>query len=192
MKIAILGGTFDPVHNGHLVLADTAVKTFGLEEVMFIPAYIPPHKGEGEIADAEDRLAMVKLAIEGNDKFRASRLEINRKNVSYSIDTLSYIKKIYPENTELYFLAGSDSVKTLDTWKGIDKILSMCKFIVGARAGYTLETKYKNIEIMPMTPVDISSAEIRKMVRENKDIRGLVPEKVADYIKRYKLYVAEP
>ncbi len=188
MKIAILGGTFDPVHNGHLVLADTAVKTFGLEKVIFIPAYIPPHKGKGEIADAEDRLAMVKLAIEGNDKFQASRLEINRKNVSYSIDTLSYIKKIYPENTEIFFLAGSDSVKTLDTWKGIDKILSMCKFIVGARAGYTLETKYKNIEIMPMMPVDISSTEIRKMVRENKDIRGLVPEKVADYIERFKVY----
>lgn len=188
MRIAILGGTFNPIHNGHLALAKTAVETFALDKVIFIPTYIPPHKADENIADAEDRLSMVKFAICGNDKFEILRLEINRRKTSYSIDTISYLKKIYPKDTELFFLMGSDSANSLDTWKDIDKILTLCKFIVGTRPHYTLETKYKDIEIMPMTPVDISSTEIRQRVKEDKDIQGLIPDKVANYIKEYNLY----
>lgn len=191
MKIAILGGTFNPIHNGHLALANTAAETFTLDKVIFIPTYIPPHKNIEDIISAEDRLAMIELAIEDNDKFETSRLEINRRNVSYSVNTISYIKNIYPKDTNLFFLIGSDSLATLDTWKNIDKLLSMCRFIVGVRPGYALEPKYKGIEIMPMTPVEISSTEIRKMVKEDKDILGLVPDKVADYIEKFKLYTFE-
>ncbi len=188
MKVAILGGTFNPIHNGHLALADTAVETFVLGKIIFMPTYIPPHKDIEKIISADDRFNMAELAIEGNDKYEASRLEINRRNVSYSVDSISYIKKIYPKDTEIFFLIGSDSAAALDTWKNIDKVFSICRFVVGLRAGHTLETKDKNIEIMPMEPVDISSTEIRAMLKQGKDIHGLVPEKVADYIEKNRLY----
>ena len=188
MKIALLGGAFNPIHNGHLALASTAVDTYKLDTVIFIPTYIPPHKDMQEMASAEDRLAMVALAIEGNEKFESSRLEINRRNVSYSIDTVSYIKKIYPKSSELFFLIGSDTAATLQDWKSIDKILSMCKFIVGVRPNYTFEAKYKTIEIMPMVGVDIASTSIRQFTREGRDIKNMVPERVAEYIERFNLY----
>ncbi len=188
VKIAILGGAFNPVHNGHLALAGTAADTYKIDSVIFVPTYIPPHKDMQEMASTEDRLAMVALAIEGNEKFESSRLEINRRNVSYSIDTVSYIKKIYPKNSELFFVIGSDAAGTLETWKNIDKILAMCKFIVGVRPNYTFETKYKTIEIMPMEGIDISSTRIRQFVREGRDIKNMVPEKVAEYIERFNLY----
>ncbi len=188
MKVAILGGTFNPVHNGHIALANTAAETFALDKVIFIPTYIPPHKDIEQIISAGDRFNMVELAIKDNDKYEVSRLEINRRNVSYSVDTVSYIKKIYPKDTEIFFLIGSDSAAALDTWKSIDKIFTVCRFVVGARPGYTLKTKNKNIEIMPMEPVDISSTQIRTMLKQGRSIQGLVPEKVADYIKKNRLY----
>ncbi len=188
MKVAILGGTFNPIHNGHLALANTALELYALEEVIFMPSYVPPHKDKEELVSAKDRYAMIKLAIEGNEKFEASRLEINRRNISYSVYTVSYIKKIYPKDTEIFFLIGSDLSKTLDTWKDIDKLLTICRFIVGVRPGYTFETEYKNIEIMTMPPVDISSTEIRRLIMEGQDISKLVPEKVAGYIQKNKLY----
>ncbi|MBN1405742.1 MAG: nicotinate-nucleotide adenylyltransferase [Candidatus Omnitrophica bacterium] len=188
MKVAILGGTFDPVHNGHIALAQAAVDAFSLDKIIFVPVYSPSHKSEDDIADAEDRFSMVKLAIGNNDKFEALRLEINRRNKSYSIDTITYLKKIYPKSAELFFLLGSDSANTLDSWKEVDKIFTLCKFIVGVRPAYTLEVNHKNIEVMSMEPVDISSTQIRQRVKENKSIRGLVPDKVAEYIERFKLY----
>jgi nicotinate-nucleotide adenylyltransferase len=188
MKIAILGGTFDPVHNGHLALAEQAIKTFNLDKVIFMPAYKTTSKASEEISPAEDRYSMLKAAISGNDKFEASRLEINRRNISYSIDTISYLKKIYPKDAQIFFLIGSDSLSGLDAWKDVDKLMTMCKFIAGARPGFALEAKYKNMEIMTMQGLDVSSTQIRQLVKANKDITGLVPDEVADYIKRFKFY----
>ncbi len=189
MKIAILGGTFNPIHNGHLALANTALETLFLDKVLFMPCYIPPHKDINEVVSADDRLSMIEYAIAGNAKLEASRLEINRRNVSYSVETVSFMKKIYPKNTELFFLAGSDSVKTLEAWKNIDKMLSMCKFVVGVRPGNTVDIKNTHIAIMPMAPVEISSSKIRKTIKDGKSIKGFVPQEVANYIKQANLYI---
>ncbi|MFH0731909.1 MAG: nicotinate-nucleotide adenylyltransferase [Candidatus Omnitrophota bacterium] len=188
MKIAVFGGTFNPIHNGHLALANTAVEKFALDTVLFVPTYLPPHKLDTDLTSAEDRYEMIKLAIDGAEHLEACRLEINRRNISYSIDTLTFLKKIYPEDTQIFFLIGSDAADKLGEWKDIDKIFSLCTFIVGMRPDYAFAANYKNIEVMPMDPVDVSSTMIRQMLKEKASIGGLVPDKVAGFIEQYKLY----
>ncbi len=187
MKIGILGGTFNPVHIGHLILAEEVREKIKLDKVIFVPTYLPPHKDNSDIAPASARMAMVKLAIKGNRYFLASDMEIKRDGRSYTIDTLKEFKSIYPQD-ELYFIIGSDLLKYLDDWKDLDEIIKMVKFIVATRPGYPLEKIPSHISTIPIRAVDISGFEIRKAIKENKSFRYLVPESVLKYIDKKRLY----
>ncbi len=187
MKIGILGGTFNPIHIGHLILAEEVREKLNLDKVIFVPTYLPPHKDNSEIAPANTRLEMVKIAIKGNGYFLASGLEIKRDGRSYTIDTLKEFKSIYPQD-ELYFIIGSDLLKYLDEWKDLDEIVKMVRFIVATRPGYPLEKIPSHISTIPIRAVDISGFEIRKAIKERKSFRYLVPESVLKYIDKKRLY----
>ncbi len=188
MKIGILGGTFNPVHIGHLILAEEAREKLGLDKIIFVPAFLPPHKDNSDIAPAKMRLEMVKLAISGNKYFSVSDTEIKRDGRSYTIDTIKEFTRKYPQD-ELYFIIGSDLLKYLDDWKDLGQIIKMVKFIVATRPGYPLEKIPSYISTVPIRAVDVSGFEIRACVKEDKSFRYLVPEAVCRYIIRKRLYI---
>jgi len=187
MKIGILGGTFNPVHIGHLILAEEAREKLGLDKIVFIPTFLPPHKGNLNIAPADDRLKMLKLAIKGNKYFEVSDIEFRRKGYSYTIDTLKELKKIYSAD-ELYFIIGSDLLKYLNEWKDLNEIIKMVKFVVATRPGFPFEGIPDYMRTLPIRAVDVSAFEVRRCVAENKSFGYLVTDKVFDYIKKRKLY----
>lgn len=188
MRIGILGGTFNPVHVGHLVLAEEAKEKLNLDKVIFAPAYIPPHKKDEELADANDRFKMVELAIRGNPCFEVSAFEIDAKTTSYSVETLKEFKKKYGEETKLFFITGADSLGELFSWKEIDEIFKLSQFIVANRPGYEITNVPENVDVVTITPLEISSSQIRKKIKEGKSIRYLVPEPVREYIIARRLY----
>jgi len=187
MKIGILGGTFNPIHIGHLILAEEAREKLGLERVIFVPTYLPPHKDNTDIAPAKARLQMIRLAIKGNKYFAVSDLEIKRDGRSYTIDTIKEFNAMYPKD-ELYFIIGSDLLKYLDDWKDLNDIIKMVKFIAATRPGYPLNNLPSYIQTLAIRAVDVSAFEVRSCVRENKSFRYLVPERVLDYINIKGLY----
>jgi len=194
MRIGILGGTFNPVHIGHLILAEEVREKLNLDKVIFVPTYLPPHKDNSDIASANARLDMVKISIKGNRYFLASDIEVKRDGRSYTIDTLKELKSIYSQD-ELYFIIGSDLLKYLDGWKDWDDIVKMVKFIVATRPGYPLEeistyiaSRQTGASTVAIRAVDVSGFEIRKAIKENKSFRYLVPEGVFKYIDKKRLY----
>jgi len=187
LKLGILGGTFNPVHLGHLILAEEIREKLGLDKVVFVPAYLPPHKNNSEIAPALDRYNMVRLAICGNRHFSVSDIEIKRKGRSYTIDTIRRFKKIYPKD-ELYFITGSDLLKYLKDWKDLKEIIKMVRFIVATRPGYPLKKIPDYIQTIPIRAVDISAFQIRQAIKKNKSFRYLVPGPVFNYINKHNLY----
>ncbi len=186
MKIGLLGGTFDPIHDGHLELARTARKQFGLEKVIFIPARIPPHKtSRADITPAEHRFNMVKLAVQSEPAFEVSRAELDRSDLSYTVETLRQMKKRYPKD-ELYLILGADSLKEIPAWKEPAEIKRLAALLVAGREGVPMEgTDCRKIE-MPVNPV--SSSAIRQAAKQGKSLRGRVPEAVATYIQQQGLY----
>lgn len=187
MKIGILGGTFNPIHIGHLILAEEVREKLQLEKIIFVPTYLPPHKDNSDIAPAGARFAMLKSAIKGNRYFSLSDIEIKRDGRSYTIETVRGFKKMHPDD-ELYFITGSDLLKYLDEWKDLNEIIKMVKFIVGTRPGYPLEKIPAYISTVAIRAVDVSAFEIRACIKENKSFRYLVPEAVYKYIVRKRLY----
>jgi len=187
MKIGILGGTFNPIHIGHLILAEEAREKLGLDKVIFVPAYLPPHKDNSHIIAAAHRYRMVKSAIDKNNHFCVSDIEIKRDGRSYTIDTIREFKKAYPED-ELFFIIGSDLLKYLDDWKDLGEIIKMVKFIAATRPGYPLEKIPSHIATIPIRAVDISGFEIRSAIAQKRSFRYLVPEVVYKYILKKKLY----
>jgi len=187
MKIGILGGTFNPVHIGHLILAEEAREKLGLDKIVFIPTALPPHKDSLNIALADKRLKMLKLAIRGNKYFMVSDIEIKRQGRSYTIDTLKELKQKYSRD-ELYFIIGSDLLKYLNEWKDLNEIIKMVKFVAATRPGYPLEQIPQYIKTLAIRAVDVSGFEVRECVQENKSFRYLVPEAVFNYINKNKLY----
>ena len=187
MKIGILGGTFNPIHIGHLILAEEAREKLGLDKIIFVPAYLPPHKDNSNIAPARERLEMVKLAIKGNNHFFVSDVEIKRNGRSYTIDTIKEFKNKFPHD-ELYFIIGSDLLKYLDDWKDLKDILTMVRFIAATRPGYALEKIPSYITTMGIRAVDVSGFEVRECIKEKKSFRYLVPESVCNYITKKRLY----
>ncbi|MCM8799542.1 MAG: nicotinate-nucleotide adenylyltransferase [Candidatus Omnitrophica bacterium] len=187
MKIGILGGTFNPIHLGHLILAEEVADRLNLDKVIFVPTYIPPHKDNSDIASAKDRLKMVKLAIKNNKRFSFSDIEIKRKGFSYTIDTVKEFKILYPDD-ELYFIVGSDLIKYLDSWKDLGEILKLIRFVVATRPGYPLENIPSYISTINIPAIDISAYQIREAIKNNRPFRYLVPEEVYYYINRKKLY----
>lgn len=189
MKVAILGGSFNPIHIGHLILANTVCEEFSLDKLIFIPCYIQPLKSDVDFAPPELRIEMIKLAIKGNSKFDYSDFEIKKGGKSYTIDTLRYYKKIY---NDLYFVIGADNIKDFNKWKEPDKILSIAKLIVTNRGGIVKNIpatlRGKKIYVCKIPDIEISSTTIRNRIKSNKSIRYLVPEKVEKYIIKNKLY----
>ncbi|MDD5495497.1 MAG: nicotinate-nucleotide adenylyltransferase [Candidatus Omnitrophica bacterium] len=188
MRIGILGGTFNPIHIGHLILAEEACFKLKLDKVIFVPTFIPPHKEIAPSVKPKDRLKMVKLAIEKNPAFEVSRYEIDSKKKSYSIDTLKEFRKKYGEAAQLFFITGSDSLKDLFSWKDVNDIFKISKFIVANRPGYPVREVPKEVETVVITPIEVSSEDIRKRLKEARSIRYLVPEKVRNYIINRNLY----
>jgi nicotinate-nucleotide adenylyltransferase len=187
MKIGILGGTFNPIHIGHLILAEEVREKLEFNRIIFVPTYLAPHKDNTDIAPAEYRYEMVKMAIKRNKYFSVSDIEIKRNGQSYTIDTVREFKRMYLKD-ELYFIIGSDLLKYLDDWKDLFEIIKMISFIVATRPGYPLEEIPSYISTIPIRAVDISGFEIRKAIKEGKSFRYLVPEAVFEYINRKRLY----
>ncbi len=198
-RVGLLGGTFDPIHNGHLMMADCAFKQFSLDEVRFIPAHNPPHKLERTLgATDEDRLCMVKLAVAGDPRFSVDPIEYNREGFSYTKDTLKILCDREPKS-KFFFLIGADSLFSLETWKEPEKICRLCTLLVATRDGAgteQIETKIEEIEsrfnasayMMKMPEIDISSHMIRKLCRSHESIQEYVPNTVCKYIEDHNIY----
>jgi nicotinate-nucleotide adenylyltransferase len=201
-KIGIMGGTFNPIHHGHLVTAQEALSQFKLDMVIFIPTGNPPHKTQNEVASAEDRYIMTVIATSSNSNFFVSRMEIDRRGNSYTIDTVRQLKKIYGSSSLLYFITGADAILEILTWKNTDEIVSLCKFIAATRPGYNLSriedlrkrlfgntvATDNKIYIMEIPALSISSTDIRNRVKHNRPIDYLLPEGVSNYILKHGLY----
>lgn len=193
MKVGIMGGTFDPIHLGHLIAAEEARAGAGLDEVWFMPSNVPPHKTNAPKASPSDRLAMVRLAIEGHPSFRTTDIELTLGGTSYTSETMAALGGMHPDVSFSYII-GADMVTFLPNWHHIDALARQIGFIGLQRPGYDLQPELlpdnlrKRVTLVSMTPVDISSTEIRKRKREGRTIRYLVPEPVRAYIERNGLY----
>lgn len=188
-KVCIIGGSFNPIHIGHLILANTVLEELNLDEMIFVPCYIQPLKGDKDFASSTHRLEMVKLAIQSNPEFTLSDIEINRKGKSYTVDTLKFFKKKY-EN--LYFVIGADNIKDFHKWKEPDTILKIANLIVTNRGGINIQIpeKIRGKKIISCTipQIEISSTMIREKIRNGQSIKYLVPEAVENYIIQNNLY----
>ena len=197
-RVGLLGGTFDPIHTGHLILGEAARQELALERVIFMPAGEPWRKAGRELAPARHRLAMVRLAIAGNPHFEVSTLEVERPGPSYTADTLAVLKDELGPGIELLFIIGRDSLADLPHWKEPQRIIAQARLAVAERPGWppppdeALERALPGVRArlttFPMPAVEISSSEIRRRCREGRSIRYLVPAAVADYIRDQSLY----
>lgn len=197
-KIGILGGTFNPIHWGHLLLAEWARDTFELEEVWFIPTGYSYMKANDEVLPGKERFHMVKLALEGNSFFRCLDMEIRRQGCTYSYETLEQLKHMYPDN-DFYFIVGADCLFSIENWKCAERIFQSCTLTAAVRdrtSWNKLEDKrkeleqkfYCNIFLLPFVSLSVSSTEIRQRIRERKSVRYLVPDKVLKYIEEKGFY----
>lgn len=186
-RIGILGGTFNPPHLGHFVLAQETLKKLKLDKVIFIPTYIPPHK-KIKSNNAYMRYKMVALACRGNPRFELSKIELEKGSVSYSVDTLRKLRNKYGKNAELFFIIGSDSLNELRSWKDIDEVLKLANFIVANRPGFPVKKLKRKVKLIEIASLDISSSMIRDRLRHSQSIRYLVPESVRKFIMKHRLY----
>ncbi|NGZ73764.1 nicotinate-nucleotide adenylyltransferase [Saccharibacillus alkalitolerans] len=188
MKIGIMGGTFDPIHIGHLVAAETVREGLGLDEVWFMPSHIPPHKAEAGFS-GEERMHMVELAIGTQPAFRTLDIELRRGGVSYTVDTMSELAGKYPD-ARFHFIIGTDMVNYLPKWERIEELAGLTRFAAVGRAGYELDKEHlpaavaEVIDYFDMPQLELSSTEIRGRLKKGRSTRYLVPEKVHDYLQR--------
>ncbi|MGC8746065.1 MAG: nicotinate-nucleotide adenylyltransferase [Candidatus Saccharicenans sp.] len=212
--VGLFGGTFNPVHYGHLKVAEEVLARFPLDHIWFIPSYIPPHKDSKEVVAAEHRLKMVEIACQNQPKILVSDIEVKNPGRSYSIITLKKLKELYPDDL-FFFILGSDAFLEIETWKDYTELLKECSLIVVSRPGFKfelleqiinrikshnqilvfgptwpeeLEFKEKSIYLLEILTPDISSSEIRKKLQAGLPITGLVPPGVEDYIHKFNLY----
>jgi len=201
MKIGIFGGSFDPVHMGHLILAEFCREAGGLDEIWFVPAATSPHKPEGSVATKRQRLEMLQLAIGGHPAFVLSRLEIDRGEISYTVDTLDSIHQQSP-GSELFLLLGADNLESFSTWKDPQRVCELATPLVMARRTHdpvveplrslVHSTRFAEIEAAQLHDwplIEISSTEIRRRARSGRSIRYLTPAAVGTYIQVNQVYV---
>ncbi|MHB1651025.1 MAG: nicotinate-nucleotide adenylyltransferase [Desulfitobacteriaceae bacterium] len=197
-RLGIMGGTFDPIHNGHLVAAETARIEFGLSQVLFIPTGNPPHKLDNKVTAAKLRYKMVEEAIQDNSSFAISRVELDREGPSYTIDTLRQLHRSFPDN-ELYFITGTDALREIFFWREAGEILRLTHFIAASRPGFEardfLEQAIEEhpeavgrIHLLEVPALAISSTDIRARVSRGQSIRYLLPEVVRQFIVQRGLY----
>jgi nicotinate-nucleotide adenylyltransferase len=213
-RIGLYGGTFNPVHRGHVKAAEDVRTAFRLDTVLFIPSYIPPHKESAGIASAADRFRMVELACRGHKSFVPSPVEVEARETSYSIVTLTKIKELNP-GAWIFFIVGADAFLEIETWREHERVLAECLFIVTGRPGFDLESaadvlggRFRErvhripeggaadesvfsrfgIFLLPIKALDISATDIRNRVRRGESLEGLVPDAVAAYIREHQLY----
>ncbi|WP_137597372.1 nicotinate-nucleotide adenylyltransferase [Paucilactobacillus kaifaensis] len=186
-RIGLYGGTFNPIHTSHLIVADQVGNALGLDEVLFLPDVIPPHVDQKSTIEPQLRIDMIQLAIEGNPLFGIELAEVKRGGISYTFDTIAELKQAHPEN-DYYFIIGGDMVEYLPKWHRIDELAKMITFVGVRRPGYQPKSKYPVIWVdAPL--IDISSTDIRNRVQCGQSIRYLVPDKVATFIKEHRLYL---
>jgi len=206
LRLGIMGGAFDPIHIAHLVTAEEALAQFSLDQVLFMPAGDPPHKGRG-LAPAEFRHLLVSVATASHPRFSVSRFEIDREAVSYTVDTLEYLAGVVPQGTEMFFITGADAVLDILGWKSPGRVLELATFIAATRPGYDLsrlsdclaELRAKTVGLVPEARVKvmevpglaISSSMIRARLAAGEGVRYLVPGSVAELIEKSGIYTAE-
>jgi nicotinate-nucleotide adenylyltransferase len=199
MKIGVLGGTFDPIHLGHMAAGDAAQDALSLDAVLLVPSRIPPHRAEPTRTSPEDRYAMAELAARERRGWMASRIELERAGPSYTFDTLTALRK---SGSQYFFITGADAFAEIATWSRYPAVLDLANFVVVSRPGITLDSlrervpaafsressaKTRVILVEAHTP-DVSSTEIRRRARAGESLTGLVPDSVADYITTHRLY----
>ena len=195
-RTGIMGGTFNPIHNGHLLLAQRALEEYKLDLVLFIPSGMPAYKNNGHILSGEVRLYLVLEAIKDNDSFSASDIEIKRQNYTYTFDTLKELKRMEPD-TEFYFIMGQDSINNFHKWYRYEDLFSMCNFVVAFRKGESDEQTYKvishyrdnynaKIDFLNMPYMEISSTDIRERFLNNKSLKYIIPDSVYKYMNDSK------
>jgi len=201
MKIGIMGGSFDPIHMGHLIIGENARDSLNLDKVIFIPTGTNPFKRDGATSSSNHRVNMVKLAIELNPYFTMSTIEVERQGISYTIDTLKILKDRYKED-QLYFIIGTDIIFQIEKWKDFQDLFKLCKFALFNRPGKEIseiENRLKelsskhNISFVRLNSplIDISSTDIRNRLRNKQTIKYLVPKEVEEYILKHNLYMEE-
>ena len=197
-RVGIMGGTFNPIHLGHLIIAEAAYEAYNLDEVLFVPSGVSYMKDQSEILDAKKRVHMTGLAIEDNPHFALSTIEIDRDGNSYSYETLETLRKQNP-NTEYFFLVGSDTLFALETWKHPEILLPSCTILVAVRDGVPMEkmqehAKYLeekfggSIQLLTTPNIEISATDIRNRLSKNRNVKYFVPDAVLDFINKYDLY----
>ena len=198
-RIGILGGTFNPIHKGHIGIAKEARKDFELNKVVFVPTGIPPHKSKEGLVGKEHRFKMVKLAISKVPYFSVSRVELDREGYSYAIDTFGKLKKEFGKSAKLFYIMGLDSINEILSWRKPLDLFKMCEFIVATRPGAKIRTFRRLVKFPPLAlnidkihliehKMDISSSDIRKRLKEGKSVAKEVPGEVLKYIAKNKLY----
>lgn len=197
-KIGIMGGTFNPIHFGHLLLAEQAADTFGLDEVLFIPSGNPYMKNTASVLDGKFRAEMTALALENHPAFHMSTMEIEKEGATYTCETLLTLRRENPDNT-YYFIMGADNLLIMETWKNPEIILQNCIIVVAVRgtgtedrlqriASHLIYEYQADVRILPARFIDLSSSEIRSRAASGKSIRYMLPDKVIDYIDKNQLY----
>jgi len=201
MRLGILGGSFDPIHVGHLIAAEGACGQLDLARVVFVPASSPPHKRGAALAPAAHRLRMVELAIRGNDHFEVDDCEVRRQGTSYTIDTILDMRQRRGEASELVFVMGSDTIRELPTWHEIGRLSRLCGFAAIARPGQALDVTPDLVrslgeegarrlvsQVIHVPVMQVSSTEVRQRLRQGRSVRYLVPDAVIEYIRQQHLY----
>lgn len=201
-RLGLLGGSFNPVHIGHLMMAEGALESLHLDKTLFIPAPRPPHKDEDSLIDIKHRVEMLRRAIADNERFELCDIELKRPGKSYTIDTLRELRKLYGAETKLYFIIGSDSIHELPQWKDIEEIIELAEIapimrpghrqgdemhrlagLIGAEAARRISLRFLRIPL-----VNVSSTDLRQRIAAGKSIRYLTPDAAREYIEKNGLY----
>ncbi len=195
MRLGIMGGTFDPIHYGHLVTAEEALVQFNLDRVVFMPTGVPVRKTHRTVTPAERRYLMTVIATASNPDFEVSRMEVDRPGLTYTVDTMLALRAEHGPSAELYFITGADAVWEILTWKDSERLADVCTFIAATRPGYDLSrfeqdevARHINVEFMEVPALAISSTDIRDRMAVRRPVRYLLPEAVAAYIIKTGLY----
>lgn len=202
VRIGVLGGTFDPIHIGHLVAAEEVRWALGLDKVLFVPASTPPHKVRREISPAKERVRMVELAIASNPFFELSLVDINRPGVSYTVDTMQTLQGELGPSVDLFFIIGMDSLPELPTWRDPGRLIQLCRLAVVNRPPYpaadlrsleaTIAGISQRVHMVPMPGIYVSSTDLQSRVRRGLPIRYQVVDSVESYIREKGLYAKVP